>query len=124
MTDGPPPEAPEPPGRRQVVARWALLLALTAAGTAGLDALAVPSPALFAGLVAAMVLALLGRAPGRVSRRLSTSAQAVVGVVIGVLARPETLVAVARDWLPVLLVGSATLLLSMAAGLLLGRRPR
>jgi membrane AbrB-like protein len=100
-----------------------LLVALTVAGAAGLDVLAVPSPALFAGLVAAILLALLGRAPGRVSRRLSTSAQAVVGVVIGVLARPETLVAVARDWLPVLLVGTGTLLLSMAAGLLLGRRP-
>jgi membrane AbrB-like protein len=105
------------------VARWALLVALTAAGTAGLDALAVPSPALFAGLVAAMLLALAGRAPGRVARPLSASAQAVVGVVIGVLARPETLVAVARDWLPVLLVGCGTLALSMAAGLLLGRRP-
>jgi membrane AbrB-like protein len=100
-----------------------VLVALTVAGTAGLDARAVPSPALFAGLVAAMLLALLGWAPGRVSRRLSTCAQAVVGVVIGVLARPETLVAVARDWLPVLLVGSGTLALSMAAGLLLGRRP-
>ena len=100
-----------------------LLVALTAAGTAGLDALAVPSPALFAGLVAAALLALLGRGPGRVARPLSTSAQAVVGVVIGVLARPETLIAVARDWLPVLVVGSGTLALSMAAGLLLGRRP-
>ena len=103
--------------------RWALLVVLTAAGTAGLNALAVPSPALFAGLVAAMLLALLGRAPGRVARPLTASAQAVVGVVIGVLARPETLVAVARDWLPVLLVGSGTLALSMASGLLLGRRP-
>ena len=106
-----------------MAARWALLLALTAAGTAGLDALAVPSPALFAGLVAAALLALLGRGPGRVARPLSASAQAVVGVVIGVLARPETLIAVARDGLPVLVVGSGTLALSMAAGLLLGRRP-
>ena len=106
-----------------MAARWALLVALTAAGTAGLDVLAVPSPALFAGLVAAALLALLGRGPGRVARPLSTSAQAVVGVVIGVLARPETLIAVARDWLPVLVVGSGTLALSMAAGLLLGRRP-
>jgi hypothetical protein len=104
-------------------ARWALLVALTAAGTAGLDALAVPSPALFAGLVAAMLLALAGSSPGRVARPLSTSAQAVVGVVIGVLARPETLVAVARSWLPVLLIGCGTLALSMAAGSLLGRRP-
>jgi membrane AbrB-like protein len=125
VTDGADPPGPDRrgPGAWGRAGRWALLLALTVAGTVGLDALAVPSPALFAGLVAAMLLALVGRAPGRVSRRLSTSAQAVVGVVIGVLARPETLVAVARDWLPVLLVGSATLLLSMAAGLLLGRRP-
>ena len=120
MTRAPPPDEP---GRRRLVVRWALLLALTAAGTAALDALAVPSPALFAGLVGAAALALLGLAPGRVARPLSISAQAVVGVVIGVLARAETLVAVARDWLPVLLVGSGTLALSMAAGLLLGRRP-
>lgn len=119
MTAAPPPDGP---GRRRPAARWALLLALTAAGTAALDALAVPSPALFAGLVGAAVLALLGLAPGRVARSLNISAQAVVGVVIGVLARAETLVAVARDWLPVLLVGSGTLALSMAAGLLLGRR--
>ncbi len=125
MTSGaePPAEPDRRPGARTVAARWALLVAVTAAGTAGLDALAVPSPALFAGLVAAALLALLGRAPGRVARPLSTSAQAVVGVVIGVLARPDTLVAVAHDWLPVLLVGSGTLALSMAAGLLLGRMP-
>ena len=54
-----------------MAARWALLVALTAAGTAGLDVLAVPSPALFAGLVAAALLALLKRAPGRVARPLS-----------------------------------------------------
>jgi len=118
VTEAPPPDEP---GRRRLVARWALLVALTAAGTVALDALAVPSPALFAGLVGAAALALLGLAPGRVARPLSISAQAVVGVVIGVLARSETLVAVARDWLPVLLVGSGTLALSMAAGLLLGR---
>ncbi len=46
-----------------MAARWALLVALTAAGTAGLDVLAVPSPALFAGLVAAALLALLGAGP-------------------------------------------------------------
>jgi membrane AbrB-like protein len=46
----------------------------------------------------------------------------VVGVVIGVLAQVQTLVALAADWLPVLLVSAATLVLSMVAGLLLGRR--
>jgi membrane AbrB-like protein len=108
------------PGRP---ARWVLLAVLTVAGTLGLDALAVPSAALFAGLVAAAALALAGAAPTRVPRAASVSAQAVVGVVIGVLAQASTLVAVARDWLPVLLVSSGTLAVSMAAGLLLGRRP-
>ena len=102
--------------------RWVLLVALTAAGTAGLDALAVPSPALFAGLLAAVGLALAGHAPARVPRPASVAAQAVVGVVIGVLAQVQTLVALAADWLPVLLVSAATLVLSMVAGLLLGRR--
>ena len=102
--------------------RWALLAVLTAAGTAGLNAFAVPSPALFAGLVFAAGMALLGVAPHRVPRPATAAAQAVVGVVIGVLARAETLVAVAHDWLPVLLVSVGTLALSMAAGLLLGLR--
>jgi uncharacterized protein len=102
--------------------RWTLLAVLTAAGTAGLDVLAVPSPALFAGLVLAAPMALLGVAPARVPRPATAAAQAVVGVVIGVLARADTLVAVAHDWLPVLLVSVGTLALSMAAGLLLGLR--
>src|SRR5436305_195332 len=38
-------------------ARWALLIGLTAAVTAGMAALAVPSPALFAGLLVATALA-------------------------------------------------------------------
>jgi membrane AbrB-like protein len=100
----------------------ALLAVLTAAGTVGLDLLAVPSPALFAGLVFAAAMALLGVAPARVPRPATAAAQAVVGVVIGVLARADTLVAVAHDWLPVLLVSVGTLALSMAAGLLLGLR--
>jgi uncharacterized protein len=107
---------------RPAAVRWVTLAVLTAVGSVGLNALAVPSPALFAGLVIAATLALLGVAPAQVPRPATAAAQAVVGVVIGVLARADTLVAVARDWLPVLLVGAGTLVLSMAAGLLLGLR--
>lgn len=103
--------------------RWVLLAVVTVAGTVALDAVAMPSSALVAGLVAASALALAGLAPGRVPRPASVAAQAVVGVVIGVLAQASTLVAVARDWVPVLLVSAGTLALSMAAGLLLGLRP-
>jgi uncharacterized protein len=102
--------------------RWTLLIALTAAGTAAMAALGVPSPALFAGLLVATVLALSGLAPAGVPRQVNGAAQAVIGVVIGVLAQPGTLTGLATQWLPVLLVSVATLAVSMGAGLLLGLR--
>jgi membrane AbrB-like protein len=103
-------------------ARWLLLLVATGLGTLAIAALGVPSPALFAGLLVATVLALAGRMPERVPAAATTAAQAVIGVVIGVLARPGTLGAVAEQWLPVLLVVVGTLAVSMGAGLLLGVR--
>lgn len=107
---------------RAAARRWLALVGLTAAATVGMAALAVPSPALFAGLLVATALALSGRAPTGVPRSATTVAQAVIGVVIGVLARPDTLSGLATDWLPVLLISLAGLAVSMAAGLLLGLR--
>ncbi|MHC1557683.1 AbrB family transcriptional regulator [Actinomycetospora sp. C-140] len=101
-------------------ARWALLAVLTAAATVGLAALSVPSAALFAGLAVATALALAGLGPAAVDKRATAVGQAVIGVVIGLLARPETLGAVAADWLPVLLISVATLVASMGAGLAMG----
>jgi membrane AbrB-like protein len=102
--------------------RWVGLVAPTAAGTAVMAVLDVPSPALFAGLLVATALALAGLAPSRVPRRATGAAQAVIGVVIGVLAQPGTLAGLAPQWAPVLLVVAGTLALSMGAGLLLGLR--
>lgn len=102
--------------------RWLLLVVPTAAATVGLAAAAVPSAGLFAGLAVATVLALTGHGPTAVPRAATTAAQAVIGVVIGVLAQPATLARVAADWLPVVAVGAATLAVSMAAGLLMGVR--
>ena len=103
--------------------RWALLVFGTAVGTAVLALLRLPSPALFAGLVVATALALAGHTPAAVPRSATTLAQAVIGVVIGVLAQPSTLTGLAADWLPVLLITVGTLAVSMAAGLLLGLHP-
>ncbi|MFP5021759.1 AbrB family transcriptional regulator [Pseudonocardia phyllosphaerae] len=100
--------------------RWVLLAAVTAGASVVLDRAGVPSPALFAGLLIGTVLALAGLAPRRVARPVTSGAQAVVGVVIGVLARPDTLGAVAAQAVPVLLISLATLVVSMAAGLLMG----
>lgn len=102
--------------------RWALLAAGTLALTLVIAAFGVPSPALFAGLTVATVLALLGRAPEEVPGSATAVAQAVIGVVIGLLARPDTLGAVLAQWPPVLLVVVGTLAVSMAAGLVLGVR--
>ncbi len=104
------------------LAGWLWLAVPTAGLTVVLAALAVPSPALFAGLLVATVVALAGRAPAAVPRPATTAAQAVIGVVIGLLAQPGTLAGLAPQWLPVLLVTVGTLAVSMAAGLLLGLR--
>jgi uncharacterized protein len=109
-------------GRVRRYAGWVWLAVPTAALTALMAAVDVPSPALFAGLLVATVLALVGVAPAAVPGVATTAAQAVIGVVIGVLAQPGTLAALAPQWLPVLLVTLATLAVSMAAGLLLGLR--
>ncbi|TCK22930.1 AbrB family transcriptional regulator [Pseudonocardia endophytica] len=100
--------------------RWALLAALTVVATVLLGAVDVPSPALFAGLLVATVLALAGWGPARVAKPATSAAQAVIGVVIGLLARPDTLATVADEWLPVLLISLGTLGASMGAGLLMG----
>lgn len=108
--------------RRTGWRRWALLAVATLALTLLIAAFGVPSPALFAGLLVATALALLGRAPARVPAAASTVAQAVIGVVIGLLARPDALGPVLAQWPAVLLVVVGTLAASTGAGLLLGLR--
>lgn len=109
--------------------RGAVLLdaAVVVSGAVGLGALlglaGLPSPALFGGLLAGLVRALAVRRRARVPERLGTAGQAVIGVSMGVLVDVGTLRAVAADWLPVLLVTVATLLLSLLAGLALRLHP-
>jgi uncharacterized protein len=100
-------------------------LVLVGAALAGwlLDRTGVPSAALFGGLLAGLVRGLAGRRPLGVPRPAAAAAQAVVGVSIGALVDPETLAALGEDWLPVVLVTLATLLLTVGAGLLLRRQP-
>ena len=79
----------------------------------------LPSPALFGGLVAGLVRALAVPRRIEVPPPAMTAAQAVVGVAIGALMDLDTLRAVGENWLAVLLVTIATLLLSLVAGQLL-----
>ncbi len=110
---------PDPRG----LADGAVVLAGAAGATVLLGLAGVPSPALFGGLLAGLVRGLAGRTPLDVPRRGQAAAQAVVGVSIGTLVDPGTLAAIGEDWAPVLLVTLATLLLTVAAGLLLRLQP-
>ncbi|MBM7807132.1 membrane AbrB-like protein [Geodermatophilus bullaregiensis] len=101
----------------------ALVVAGAALASWLLDRAGVPSAALFGGLLAGLVRGLAGRTPLAVPRTGTAAAQAVVGVSIGALVDLDTLAALGEDWLPVLLVTVATLLLTVAAGSLLRLQP-
>lgn len=104
--------------------RWAALLAGTALAAVTLGLLGLPSPTLFgalaAGLVSALVVSRHGRRPLLLPRWAVTAGQAGIGVLAGLLLRPQTLASLADDWLPVALAVLVTLLISLAAGLVLG----
>ncbi|MGY1698536.1 AbrB family transcriptional regulator [Geodermatophilus sp. SYSU D00766] len=113
--------APRPDPR--LLADGALVVAGGAVAAVVLDRAGVPSSALFGGLLAGLVRGLAGRTPVDVPRAGQAAAQAVVGISIGTLVDPGTLAAIGEEWAPVLLVTLATLLLTVAAGLLLRLRP-
>ena len=97
----------------------AAVLAVAVGATFLLDLVGLPSPALFGGLVAGLARGLAVSRRISVPGPVSSAAQAVIGVAIGALVDLETLRAVGAEWLPVLGVTVATLMLSLVAGLLL-----
>ncbi|WP_135453136.1 AbrB family transcriptional regulator [Mycobacterium sp. DL99] len=100
--------------------RWALLAVATAAVTVPLNLVGVPSAALFAGLAVGIVLALVALAPARMPRPAGVIAQGVLGVYIGTMVHRDAVSAIGSDWVIVLAIAVATLLLSIVAGGLLG----
>jgi membrane AbrB-like protein len=100
--------------------KWALLVAITVAATVPLNAIGVPSAALFAALIVGIVLALASLAPSGVPRRAGIAAQGVLGVYIGTMVHHDALTALGSGWPIVLGVAVATLALSIGAGALLG----
>ena len=100
--------------------RWMLLVLVTVGVTVPLDLLGVPSAALFAALLVGVVLAVTRLAPAAVPRPAGLAAQGVLGVYIGTMVHGDALGALGPHWPVVVGVGIATLLLSIAAGALLG----
>ena len=102
-------------------ARWACLVAATAAAGWALGALGLPSSYLFGALLTGIAAALL--APGRLALPPAgfTAAQAVAGVVLGTMLDSSSLDAIAAAWPVLALVTAATLAISFAAGAALAR---
>lgn len=104
---------------------WSAVLAATLLVAGPLVLVGAPSPLLFAALAVGLVAALLPQPrPGtQLPPALGRASQALIGVLAGALVAPSALSALAGDWLPVLAATLVTLLVSLGAGLLLGRHP-
>ena len=112
-------------GGREAYVRTADLLAVLAVGvlaTLAFDAVGLPSAALFAGLAVGLARALTIPRRVGVPQPAMTAVHVVIGVMVGTLVQVDTLVALAADWLPVVLVTVSTLVLSLAAGQLMALR--
>ncbi|MGB6073063.1 MAG: AbrB family transcriptional regulator, partial [Rhodococcus sp. (in: high G+C Gram-positive bacteria)] len=99
--------------------RWIGLAAVSVGGWALFAALGLTAPSLFAALVVAVVLALTGLGPAAVPRPLSMAAQGTLAVTIGLMLDTETLGALGENWIPAVLVGAGTLVVSAGCGALL-----
>jgi membrane AbrB-like protein len=98
---------------------WPVLGIATAAAAVGLSALGLPSSTLFAALLVGVAVALAR--PGRVevAEFVFRAAQAVMGVTLGAYLQSSSLSGLGDSWLPVALVGGATLVISLACGVAL-----
>ena len=102
-------------------ASWAALALATGAAGRALGALGVPSSYLFAGLLVGLAVAIARPERFSMPEPMFAGAQAVTGVTLGAYLQSSALSALGAEWLPVLLAGAATLLLSLAAGWALAR---
>src|SRR5215218_697403 len=86
-----------------------------------LDRLGLPPSTLFSMMLMGLMIALV--APGRLSLRGHpiTAAHATTGVLLGAYLQTSSLKALAGAWLPVLVVITGTLMLSLVAGWLMAR---
>ena len=107
--------------RGDIAARWTGLAVASSLGWWLFTVVGVVSPTLFAALIAAIVFAVTGIGPSRPPRPVTMAAQAMLAVSIGLSVQRETLSALGSHWPAVVGVSIATLLLSVATGLLLGR---
>jgi membrane AbrB-like protein len=114
-------EQPNRARRWRLLIRWTSIIASSVAVSFLFALLNVPSPALFGGLLSGVIFALTTNWRTVLPGPVNSGAQAVIGVVLGVLLELSILQSLGGDWLPVAAVIVGTLVLSVLAGLLMGR---
>jgi len=107
-----------------VIARWIGLGAATVGVGWLLGRAGLPSPYLFAALLAGLAVALARPGAVHLPRSVFLSAQAILGVVLGAYLTTSSLQAVADSWLPVALVSAGTLGVCVVVGAALTRFAR
>ncbi|WP_072690320.1 AbrB family transcriptional regulator [Rhodococcus marinonascens] len=100
--------------------QWMTLLAGTALVWSVLGTLGLAAATVFAALVVAAICTLSGTGPTRVPRAVGMSAQGVIAVSVGFMVDKHTLATLGSNWIPAVGVCIATLVISIAAGALLG----
>ncbi|PRY44794.1 AbrB family transcriptional regulator [Umezawaea tangerina] len=109
--------------RSKAVLSWALVVLTTAGSALLLTWLRVPAALLFAGVLGGLAASLTGRREPRPTRFAGAVAQGVLGASIGAMANRTMLAEVAGHWLPILVVVTTTLVVSIGVGQVLRLLP-
>lgn len=104
--------------------QWVMLLCASGAAALLADRVQVPAEWMFGPLVVALVWALIGRQHVRVPPVLYVVAQTLIGLHLSARFDPGTLQAVKTGWWMIALVTTATVVFSVALGLLFARLTR
>lgn len=104
-----------------MLARWTAVGAATVGAGWLLGLAGVPSPYLFAALLAGLAVALARPGSVDLPRPVFLAAQAVLGVVLGAYLTTASLQAVADSWLAVTIVSAGTLAICVGVGVALAR---
>ncbi|MDX8150599.1 AbrB family transcriptional regulator [Patulibacter brassicae] len=105
-----------PARSRGTATSWTALLAATAVGALAADAVGLPTPAMFAGLLVGLAWALRGPRTLDLPEPAARASQALLGVSLGLYVQSSTL-AELRDHAPIVL---AVLVLTLGASVLAG----
>lgn len=100
---------------------WLLVAALTVPACLGADALALPAPELFGGVLGGLLAARWSAAPAAPPRPAALASQSVIGVTLGTLVSVRALDRFAVDAVAIAAVAIATIGLSLISGRLLSR---